>query len=66
MVYKPTYKQRAKYNKENYQRHKNERKLKYLKNRYGVVFEIAEFEIPTDITDDFILEIKQQIRRYLI
>jgi len=65
MVYRPTYKQRARYNQENYQRHKNERKLKYLKNRYGIIFEIGNIEIPHEITDETIITIKQQIRQYL-
>jgi hypothetical protein len=65
MGYRPTYKQRARYNQENYQRHKNARKLKYLKNRYGIIFEIANIEIPTELTDDYILEIKYKIRQYL-
>jgi hypothetical protein len=65
MVYRPTYKQRARYNQENYKRHKNERKLKYLKNRYGVIFDIANIEIPHEITDESIITIKQTIRQYL-
>jgi hypothetical protein len=57
--------QRVKNNQDNYQRHKNDRKLKYLKNRYGVIFDIANIEIPTELTDEIILEIKYQISQYL-